>query len=119
MDERIKKLPAWAQELIADLAREREVAVRALNGYLDGQTKSSFYIDNLECTGENTGPSKKTQYIQTHKMEVEHAGVRLSIILRDDRIDLQWEDVNRGMSQIAFVPRSYQSAELVAKGNMK
>lgn len=119
MDNRIKKLPAWAQEIIEDLTRQRETAVNALNQYIDGQTPSSFYIDELECTGEERGPSKKTHYIRTRKMEVEHAGVHLSILLRDGKVDLQWSGIEKTSEQIAFVPRSFQSADLIAKEFMQ
>ena len=119
MDDRIKKLPVWAKEIIENLARQREIAVNALNQYTDGQTPSSFYIDELECTGEERGPSKKTRYIRTRKMEVEHAGVHLSILLRDGKIDLQWSGIDRTSEQIAFVPRSFQAADLIAKENMR
>lgn len=118
-DERIKKLPGWAQELIADLERQRKEAIRALNQYVDDQTPSPFFIDELESTGEETGPSKKTRYIQTRKMKVEHAGVNLSILLRDGKIDLQWGGAGRLSQPIAFIPRSFQSADLVAKENMR
>lgn len=120
MDERIKKLPVWVQELIADLERQREEAIRALNQYVDNQTPSPFYINELECTGEERGLSQKTRFIQTRKMEVEHAGVRLSILLRDGKIDLQWESVDRTSVYVAFVPRSFQSADLlITKENMR
>lgn len=119
MDDRIKKLPVWAQGLVEELVREREVAVRALNQYTDSQTSSPFYIDELECTGEEKGPSKKVRYIQTRKMEVEHAGVHLSILLREGKIDLQWSGVEKTSEHIAFVPRSFQSADLIAKESMR
>lgn len=120
MDDRIKKLPVWAQEIIEDLAQQRETAVRALNKYADDQTPSPFYIDELECTGEEKCPSKKTRYIQTRKIAVEHAGVHLSILLRDGSIDLQWwESLNRGAGQVAFVPKSFQAVDLIAKENMR
>lgn len=118
-DERIKKLPVWTQELIASLERQREEAIRALNQYVDSQTPSPFFIDELESTGETQGPSQKTRYIQTRRMEVEHAGVHLSILLRDGKIDLQWSGVERTSEHIAFVPRSFQSADLLAKENMR
>ncbi len=34
----ITRLPKWAQEYIEDLRREREMAIRALNSYIDEQT---------------------------------------------------------------------------------
>ena len=37
------KLPAWAQEHIKELERERDIAIRALNDYVDNQTESAIF----------------------------------------------------------------------------
>lgn len=58
------KLPKWAQEHIRKIEREREVAVRALNQYVDDQTPAAFYVDEPESTGEQVGPSFKKRYFQ-------------------------------------------------------
>jgi hypothetical protein len=114
----IEKLPKWAQEIIRDLTRQRETAIRALNEYIDNQTPSPIYVEEMECTGEGIGPSYKKRYIQSRKISVSHSGVDLVILLRDDYIDLQWgsEKLNR---DAAFIPSSYQSARLVSKENMR
>jgi hypothetical protein len=117
----ITKLPVWAQEHIKEITRERETAIRALNKYVDSQTKAPFYIQELECTGEQQGPSSKKRYIQTNQIEVEYAGVHLSVHLRDDAvIDLQWGTGGRlAADDVCFQPRSYQSAYLFTKENMR
>lgn len=111
-------IPNWVKEYVRSLERERQAAINALNKYVDSQTPAPFYIDKLESTGEKTGPSKNIRYIQTHRMEVKHAGIILSILLRDGRIGLQWED-EKSAHEVAFVPRSFQCADLVAKENMR
>ena len=117
----ITKLPKWAQEHITNIQRERDIAVRALNEYCDSQTYSPFRIRELECTGEEQGPSEKIRYIQTHKIEVVWRGVELSIILRpsEDGMDLQWHEPDRIGGLIAFVPTSHQSARLVNPKEVK
>lgn len=112
------KLPKWAQDHIKTLERERDVAVRSLNEYVDGQTESSIYYDDLISTGEERGPSNKRVYIQTHSIEVEHNGVHLSLLLRDN-IELRCEDLNRAMNFVAFVPTSFNGMSLVSKENMR
>lgn len=120
LQEKIKSanIPLWVKEYICSLERERQTAINALNQYVDSQTPAPFFINELESTGEETGPSKKVRYVQSHKMEVKHAGVLLCILLRDGKIDLQWESDSYG-HDIALIPRSYHCADLVAKENMQ
>lgn len=115
----VEKLPKWAQEIIKDISRERETAIRALNEYVDSQTPSPFYIDETECLGEQQGPSTKRRYIQAHRITVVYEGVRLDILLRDDTIDLKWGAPNFSMDEIAFIPSSFQSARLVSRDKMR
>lgn len=114
----IKKLPKWVQEHIQNLQRQRDVAVRELNNYIDSQTPSPFYVDGLVCTGEESGPSLKRRYIEGNKMSVNHDGVSLSIHLRDGHIDLQWHSARSFTGDVAFIPSACQAARLVSKDNM-
>ena len=117
--EQLAKLPVWARTHIEDLAREREVALNALNKYVDEQTDSPFYVESLECTGEKAGPSLKRRYIQTARMTVKFKGVELNIMLRDrDGIELQWGDASH-TGHVAFVPSSFQSALLIPHDMMR
>lgn len=115
------KLPRWAQKYIENIERERFVAVRALREYTNNQTESKFFIDEYECTGDDgtSGPSSYRRYIQTYKISVAHNGVRLDVMIRDDHIDLQWGDDKRNSGQVAFIPRSYQAADLYSKEFMR
>lgn len=119
-DKQFEKLPKWAQAEINNLKRERETAIRALNRYVDNQTQSEIYIEENESTGEQRGPSRKTRYIQGHRIEFKHAGVSLSVsVYRDGQIELQWGGGDIHGNEVAFIPTSYQAARLVAKENMR
>lgn len=113
-NEQIQKLPKFAQAYIQDLIRERETAVQALNDWTDTQTPQPFFVEEMLCIGEQRGPSLKRRYIEGHRVAVVHQGVRLSIMLRDTAIELQWEDENRGMKEVAMIPQSYQQVRLKA-----
>lgn len=64
--DKIAKLPRWAQEHIEKIGRERDQAINALNRFLDGQTPSGFYVDDCVCTGEEQGPSRTNEQ-RTHR----------------------------------------------------
>lgn len=120
--EMIAKLPKWAQGYISDIEREREVALRVMNRYLDDQTVSPFYVFDLECTGEEKGPTKKIRYIQSWgRMCIKAYGVEVDIYLRDKdkRIDLQYGGENRAMGMVALVPESYQKISIMTRENMQ
>lgn len=119
--DKIAKLPKWAQYEIANLRRDRDMAIRALNEHLDRETESPFYFDDLVCTGEEKGPSFKRKYVQTHKMTVKHAGVELVIVIRrgDESIDMHWNAPGQPCQDVAFIPTSFQAASLKAKENMR
>lgn len=123
--EQIAKLPKWARDHITNIERERDVSVRALNEFQDSQTPSGIYYDDCVCTGETKGPSNKRKYIQSHQLEVEHAGVLLSVFLagtndsqRSHGIQLSWNARQR-TGHVAAIPTSFQCVELVAKENMR
>jgi hypothetical protein len=115
------KLPKWAQEHIANLKRERNTAISKLNEVLDKQKESPFYFDEFVCTGESQGVTPKRVYVQTYKMGVLAHGIRLEVMLRpgDDWIDLSWEDVGRGMADVALVPVSFNKVKLISKEKMR
>lgn len=115
----LNRLPAWAKNHIETIKRERDTAIRALNEYVDGQTESPIYYDDMVSTGEERGLSSKRVYVQSHNIEIVHAGVHLDIGLRDGTIAMQWEDANRAMANVAFVPTSFHAANLISKENMR
>lgn len=117
--EKLAKLPKWAQEHIADLARRTANAERALNEYKDSQTPCEFYTEDMLCVGGGTEYVKR--YIQAHKVCVERDGVKLTILLRQDEkgLDLQWQSTERLMNEIAMVPVSFNKVKLVSKECMR
>ena len=118
--EQIAKLPKWAQERMEDLERRTRVAERALKDNLDSQTPSEFFVEEYLSTGEGSDKHVR-RYIQTYKMAVEHDGVKLTILLRQDEkgIDLQWNSTNRLMNEVALVPLSFNKVKIVAKEFMR
>lgn len=116
--EQIAKLPQWARAHIANLSREREMAVRRLDEMTDNQTKSPFRKQELDCT--ETPPVSRTVYFQARSsMEVEHAGVELRITLRENHIDLQWSRAGHMSGSICSQPSSHQAIALFTKENMR
>lgn len=119
----LDRLPRWAQEYIHKIERERDVAIRELNEWVDSQTKSPFYIDEVVCTGETQGPSTKRRYVQAHSIAVDFGGVELRVLLRDshgpERIELSWNSTDRIGKHVGFIPVSFQQAELRSQGNMR
>ena len=106
----IEKLPKWAQEEIKTLERERDVAVRELNQWVDRQTPSKIYTDELICLGELSGPSFKRRYFQGDSAIFEHLGITLRVLLRDDCLDLTWSDERH--NKIRFTPYAYQQVHI-------
>jgi hypothetical protein len=123
----IARLPKWVQEHIADIQRQRDVAVRELNRWVDAQTPSPVRVLEMVCLGEGAGPSIKTRFVQTRTIEVLWKNVYLKVYLaessaqRQDSIELQWgqgEEMH-GSGMAALVPTSFQSALIISPKNMR
>lgn len=118
--ESFNRLPKWAQIEFKDIQRERDVAVYELNKWVDAQTPSKMYVDEMVCTGEERGPSTKRRYIQGHRITVEHAGIRLDVSTLDERsIEIRWDAQDRSIRGLAFIPFSFQNARIVHPENMR
>jgi hypothetical protein len=124
-EQRIAKLPAWAQEKLKTSERERSYAMERLAEFLDHQTPSKIFVERMlgTCTGE-LRPCVDKVYIQGESITFEHAGVRLRVSIYDnntgrDCIHLQWEDVNRLCREVAMVPLSLQYVKLISKETMR
>jgi|FAXJ01.1.fsa_nt_gi hypothetical protein len=118
--EQIAKLPKWAQERMENLERRTRAAETALKDYLDNQTPSEFYTEDYVSVGEGSGTHVQ-KFIQTYKMAVEHDGVKLTILLRQDEkgIELQWNSTSRLMNEVALVPMSFNKVKIVAPEFMR
>lgn len=118
----ISKLPKWAQNHVKNLQRERDTAVKALGEYVDNQTESDIYIDNLECIGEGRGPTPIRRYINgEYQVSFDHAGVSLTVsIYPENHIELRYGHSERylGGYDIALIPKSTGNMELKTKENM-
>ena len=116
--EELAKLPKWALQKIEMLESERQAAVTALRRYTDEQTESPFRVTELECIGEQTGPTFLTRYIQAHKMEIAWKGVELTVYLKEDGIFLSWVAENQSVRNfVGLVPLAFQQATLRAEAS--
>jgi len=107
------KLPKWALQKIKILEAERRTAVDALRRYTDEQAESPFRITELECIGEQVGPTFLTRYIQTRKVEIVSKGVELTVITKDDGIFLSWATNSQSVREfVGLVPTAFQQAML-------
>ena len=116
------KLPVWARDLIRSLRRERDTAIQTLNEFVDSQTPSRIFVDDLVSTGERQGPSEKRLYVQSDKVSILHAGVMLDVYTcYGPEISLRWwADERRGLATgVGLVPESFCAAKLVHKDNMR
>jgi hypothetical protein len=99
--EAIARLPKWVQEHITNLERALEVAVKALDQYVDDQTPSPFQVQDLLCLAKNKTVSR---YVQASTMNVTSGGVTLSIYPEDDGIHLMYRSETRAANDVAIVP---------------
>ena len=65
----LAKLPKWAQAHIADLQRQRDAAVEALENIVDHQTPSRIFVEDIVCVRKGA-PSFYKTYIQAPRDEV-------------------------------------------------
>jgi hypothetical protein len=119
-EEQLARLPKWAQQEIRKLQRQRDAAVRKLNEMEDSQTPSRVWTEDIVHLADK-GPQFVRQYFQAEKLEIEHAGVSLSIRglhHGSKQINLTWNAVSRAIGPIYFVPEAFQQARLVAPENV-
>lgn len=117
--EQISKLPVWAQTYIRNLTRERDLARREMKNTIDTQTPSSVYYDDLIGLGTGS-PERFRRYVQTHKIDMEYAGIVVSLSCdsyrnkesQSGRIRLTWGLPDHATGDVMFQPHSFQSAEL-------
>ena len=116
LNQKIARLPAWAQKHIESLTCQRDNAQREQMEYLDAQTESPFYV-------QYSGPKNNTnRYVQAHSMVVKWAGVKLLIDAHDlsqqngPGIRLRWESEKN--TEVALIPLHHQACRLVTKEDM-
>lgn len=119
-EEALAKLPAWARKHLEDVERERDVAIKTLEDFKDQQTQSAFSYDDHIWKPGVVGPVTIRRFVQTHTIEVEHGGVWLRVLCRNDSprteegIEIQWGEAGSYQAgHVAFVPTSFQQASLI------
>lgn len=116
LNQKIAKLPTWAQKHIELLTRQRDSAINAQKEYLDGQTESPFYV-------EFQGPEHRyNRFVQAHMMTVRWQGVKLRVDANPygnngDGIRLQWEAEDH--REAALIPCHFQGARIVDISHMR
>jgi hypothetical protein len=99
----ITKLPKWAQEYIHDLQTSVHNGESALKEYLDSQTKSPFSVMDSVCMTEN---KITTRYIQANNISCTNAGVSVTMIPRDNGVDILFESEHRAAGEAAIIPHA-------------
>ena len=110
--ERILGLPKWAQQYVAMLRRDRDEALKLTAETLDGETQSPVYVDEwtMDCFGMR---GTKRRYFQMHhNLIIEHAGIVMRVVLRDDSLTVQYEDESRMTWDVNMQPTSHQAFAL-------
>ena len=85
----LARLPKWARDYIRAIERERNVAVKTLTEWEDGQTPSRFFVEEHVSDGAaGTGPSMRVRYIRASMVRYVGAGVDATFIERQDGLDI-------------------------------
>ena len=116
LDKKIAKLPKWAIEHFKTITMQRDAAVRALDNFENSNTESAFFFEDAVCDGVNRGPTNRRNYSQGYKIQFEHAGVGVSMLLRDDSIEIAWDGIGRHGDDIVMQPKSWQMISLFQFG---
>lgn len=106
---------------IKSLQKEREVALKALNEYLNNQEKSHIFTKEFLCLGEEQGPSLKINYIQSKSKNIYFSfdDIILNVSVKDDGIYLQWYGEDYYTQELSLVPLSFQQAKITNKKYMR
>lgn len=89
MNPDINKLPKWAQELFAQLEREKLCAEDLLKRHVNSQTKSKILVrDSGDWENENV------QYIQSDRVVFLIDGSELVVSVKKDHIEVMATGIN-------------------------
>lgn len=121
---KIAKLPKWAQDYIKNVERQRDCAVRAYEEMKDTQTPSAIYAEEMDSVTAIGGPVKRKTYLQSHAVNVKAHGIKLRVSTmygdsHDESIILSWSKADNYSGDIALIPLSYQHAKLITKEKMR
>lgn len=121
---KIAKLPKWAQGYIKNVERQRDCAVRAYEEMKDAQTPSAIYAEDMDSVTASGGPANRKTYLQSHAVNIQAHGILLRVATEygntyGESITLSWSKAENFSGDIAFIPLSYQHAKLITKEKMR
>jgi hypothetical protein len=111
-DERIEKLPMWAQDLIAETERQRLEAVRTLEELLDNQTPTKFYARDIISVKPGK-PEHKTFYFATSRVTCENDNVFVEIYPCDEGVQVKFWSGKQWAGGAAIIPEASNSIRVV------
>lgn len=104
--EMLQRLPKWAQEHIATLARERNDAIKTLQDFLDNQTPSDFWTEEWRST------KNVKNYIQSRQVTIKMGDRKEVYVLKRQDGTL---DVSSGFGGLRIEPSASNSIRILVK----
>jgi hypothetical protein len=111
--EQLTKLPKWVQVHLRDLERQREEAIRSLDGFTARQRPSKIWTEDWICDGESRGPTTRKFFVQSNSVNILHNEIELRILCRDEGIDLSWSGPKYSVRDVPMIPKSSNEVYLV------
>lgn len=111
----ISKLPKWAQEQMMDLERQRREAVLALEDFTSKNDTGPVRCRLMVSDGESRGPTHREVRFDARWVEIEHAGVDLSLTLAGDEIRVAYSTTKSPSGCVYLKPTSFQQFSLKNK----
>lgn len=102
MEVKIANLPAWLRNYIKKLEQQRESAVSQLNEFLDTQTESAIYIDELSC--HVSPPKTVKKFIQSRI--VNFGSISIRFLSKEEGGGL---NINGGRGSLTIHPQASNS----------
>lgn len=113
---KIQKLPKWAQELIHEKNVHYAVLERTLQDFENKHNKGAFKVTEFVPGTVNRNASMR---INAHRLDIDHAGVHVMIILRDGEVDISYCREDGGItSPVNMIPSSYQQFKLKVRDSL-
>jgi len=111
--EQLDKLPKWVKHHIRRIEQDRDEATSRLDEYLDGQTPSKVYYEDMSG---REGFMAYRKYIQSRRVTFVDQGVELTVMIAEGLgrgIELSWGPERcHGLGDLCFIPTSYQQARI-------
>ena len=93
--EKLNKLPKWAQQEFVDIERKHEIAVAKLDEYINENQEGYFSIDDISTHGNKSCESSLVflkHRVKGNNMKIHFKGVELDIFLDEcsEKINLSY-----------------------------